>query len=124
MKHYILRNSKTGYFFNGTNFSEESANKATRFDSAPSVEAIKLVWACPVQVIEITDEQIEKLNLSDELEARAEAHRREAREIERRLSASYTVGKQAAATRLFNRATKLACEVYADFPKWGAHIAQ
>jgi hypothetical protein len=56
--YYILRHAKSGYFFNGTNFSEENAHKATRFNSAPSVEAVRLVWVCPVQVIAISEEQV------------------------------------------------------------------
>jgi len=121
--HYILRHAKTGHFFNGTNFSEENAHKATRFDAAPAAESVRLVWDCPVQVIAITSEQVAKLDLSDELDARADAHRAEARVIERRLGAAYTVGKNAAATRLSQRATRLAVEVYATFPRIGHAVA-
>ena len=120
--YYILRHAKTGCFFNGTNFSEENANKATRFNVAPAAEAVRLVWACPVQVIAITAEQVAKLDLSDELDARADAHRAEAHVIERRLSAAYTSGKAAAATRLQRRATRLAVEVYADVPRFGHNV--
>lgn len=119
MKTYILRNKITGLFLNETNFSEENANKAKRITGEISEAGIKAIWGANVQVIEITAEQIAKLDLSDELEVRAEAHRREAREIEKRLSAAYAAGKSAAATRLRQRANRLAVEVYANFPKWG-----
>lgn len=119
MKTYILRNKITGLFLNETNFSEENANKAKRITGEISEVGIKAIWGANAQVIEITAEQIAKLDLSDELEARAEAHRREAREIEKRLSASYSAGKNASATRLRRRAIQLAVEVYSAFPKWG-----
>lgn len=127
---YILRNPKTGLFFNGTNFSEENANKAVRFDSAPSAEAVKLVWACPVQVVAITAEQIEKLDLSDELEARAAKHLREVNGFKDAGRPTFGGGwgyasgaKLAAAKRLSQRATKIAVEVYATFPRWGIGAA-
>lgn len=119
MKTYILRNKITGQFLNEINFSEDNANKAKRITGEISEVGIKAIWGANVQVIEITDEQIAKLDLSDELDARAEAHRREAREIEKRLSAAYSTGKIAAATRLRKRASQLAFEVYSAFPKWG-----
>lgn len=119
MKTYILRNKITGLFFNGTNFSEQNANNAKRITDEISEVGIKAIWGANVQVIEITAEQIAKLDLSDELEARAESHRRDAREIEDRLSAAYAVGKNSAATRLRRRATELAVEVYSTFPKCG-----
>ena len=119
MKTYILRNKITGLFLNETNFSEENANKAKRITGEISEVGIKAIWGANVQVIEITAEQIAKLDLSDELEARAEAHRHEARGIEKRLTSAHAAGKSAAATRLRQRATRLAVEVYANFPKWG-----
>ncbi len=86
MKTYILRNKITGLFLNETNFSEENANKAKRITGEISEVGIKTIWGSNVQVIEITAEQIAKLDLSDELQDRAKSHRREAREIEALLS--------------------------------------
>lgn len=117
---FTLRHAKTGLFFNGTNFSEENANKATRFASAPDAEAVKLVWDIPVQIIAITDEQIAKLDKSDRLDERAAQHRREARAINNN---SVRAQREGAATRLSMRATKLAVEVYATFPRTGFNVA-
>lgn len=127
MTYYILRHAKTGAFFNGVNFGEDSANKAIRFASAPDADAVRLAWACPVQVIAITPEQIKTLDLSDELEARADAHLRDIRGFKDSGRPTFGGGwgyasgaKQAAATRLRQRATALAVGVYASFPRWGA----
>lgn len=116
MKTYILRNKITGLFLNETNFSEENANKAKRITGEVSEVGIKAIWGANAQLIEITAEQIAKLDKSDEMDARAEAHRREARTINH---TSVKAQKEGVATRLSRRATALACEVYATFPKYG-----
>lgn len=111
---FILRHAKNGLFFDGTNFSAQDANKATRFDVAPTASAVALVWACPVQVIEITGAQIEALELSDSLDLRAEAHVNKARTNPRAAASSAS-----AASRLRRRASELATEVYSSFPRLG-----
>jgi len=115
MKTSILRNKLTGLFFNGTNFSEECANKAKRFQGELSETAIKHMWA-NAQILEITPEQIAKLDLSDELESRAKAHRESAKSINH---PSVRAQREGASTRLFRRATKLATEVYSTFGHYG-----
>jgi hypothetical protein len=73
MKSYILRNKITGLFLNETNFSEGNVNKAKRITGEISEVGIKAIWGANVEVIEITAEQIAKLDLSDELESHTEA---------------------------------------------------
>jgi hypothetical protein len=112
----ILRNKLTGFFFDGTNFSAGDALKAKRVSGDVSEVAIKSIWGENTQVITISDEQIKKLELSDELEARAKAHRKNA------LTINHTgvVGQlEGAATRLQKRSNALSFEVYASFPNYG-----
>jgi hypothetical protein len=112
----ILRNKLTGFFFDGTNFSADDALKAKRVSGDVSEVAIKSIWGENTQVITISDEQIKKLELSDELEARAKAHRKNA------LSINHTgvVGQlEGAATRLQKRSNKLSYEVYTSFLNCG-----
>jgi len=112
--YFILRHAKSGLFFDGTNFSAEAANKATRFDAASSASAVALVWAGPVQVVEITGLQIEALDLSDSLEERALAHVLKARSNPHAAASSAS-----AASRLRRRASELAVAVYGSFPRLG-----
>ena len=114
---FLLRHATSGLFFDGTNFSAVDANKATRFDAAPAASAVALVWACPVQVVEITSQQIEALDLSDELEQRAQAHVLKARTNPRAAASSAS-----AASRLRRRASELFVAVYSSFPRAG-HVA-
>ena len=116
MKTYILRNKITGLFLNETNFSEQNANKAKRITGEVSEVGIKAIWSANAQLIEITAEQIAKLDLSDALNARADAHRTKARGINH---TSVRAQLEGAATRLSLRATRVACEVYATFFKSG-----
>jgi len=111
----ILRNKLTGLFFDGTNFSAEDALKAKRVGNVSEV-AIKSIWGENTQVITISDEQIKKLELSDELEARAKAHRKNAQAINHTGVAGQLEG---AATRLQKRSNVLSCEVYTSFPNYG-----
>lgn len=113
MKTYLLRNSVTGLFFNGTNFSAEEANTATRLVGPVNETALVSIWGANTQVIEITAAQIATLELSDECDRRAAKHRQEARGAIPYVSAP----KEAAATRLSRRATALAVSVYATFPR-------
>jgi hypothetical protein len=114
----ILRNKLTGLFFDGTNFSAEDALKAKRVGNASEV-AIKSIWGKNTQVITITNEVIEQLQLSDELEARAKAHRKNAQAINHTGVAGQLEG---AATRLQKRSNRLSCEVYASFPNCGRNV--
>lgn len=111
---FILRHAKNGLFFDGTNFSAQDANKATRFNMPPAASTIALVWACPVQVIEITSAQIEALELSDSLDLRAEDHVEKAR-----TNPHVAASSASAASRLRRRASELATEVYSSFPLFG-----
>jgi len=120
--YYILRHATSGQFFNGTNFSEENASKATRFDSAPTAEAVRLVWACPVQIIAVSEQQVAKLNLACKLESRAATHLAKVRDLNC-LNAAQIRGARTAASRLRQRATRLAVEVYATFPRVGHNVA-
>jgi hypothetical protein len=112
----ILRNKLTGLFFDGTNFSAEDALKAKRVSGDVSEVAIKSIWGENTQVITISDEQIKKLELSDELEARAKAHRKNALSINHTGVAGQLEG---AATRLQKRSNVLSYEVYTSFPNYG-----
>ena len=113
--HYILRNKLTGLFFDGTNFSAESANTCARFADAPNEVAARSVWGTNTQIIAITDAQIAALNESDRLDARANEHKRRIGCSEARHAAPYL----AAITRLRSRAAKLAFGVYSSFPRVG-----
>jgi hypothetical protein len=112
----ILRNKLTGLFFDGTNFSAEDALKAKRVNGDVSEVAIKSIWGENTQVITISDEQIKKLELSDELEARAKTHRKNALSINHTGVAGQLEG---AATRLQKRSNALSYEVYTSFPNYG-----
>jgi hypothetical protein len=101
---FLLRHAKSGLFFDGTNFSAEAANKATRFDVALGRPPVALVWADPVQVIEISSGQIAALDLADFLEERAQAHVLKAPSV---------------ASRHRRRASELAAAVYGSFPRLG-----
>lgn len=114
MKTYVLRNSRTGLFFNGTNFSAEEANTATRLVGPVNETALLSIWGVNTQLIEITDAQLATLDLSDECDRRAAAHRSEARTIN---NTSVQAQREGAATRLSRRATALAVSVYATFPR-------
>jgi hypothetical protein len=114
MKTYILRNSRTGLFFDGTNFSAEDANKATRLVGPVNEAALRSIWGANAQVVEITEAQIATLDLSDECDRRAAAHRTAARTINNN---SVQAQREGAATRLSRRATALAVSVYATFPR-------
>lgn len=110
MNYFILRNSRTGLFFNGTNFSEESANKAKQFSTVDATD-VKRIWGVYTQICEITSQQLAKLEQSDDLERRSRTHFVEASKINH---PSVRAQREGCATRLYRRATKLACEVYAD----------
>jgi hypothetical protein len=114
MKIRILRNSRTGLFFDGTNFSAEDANKALRLLDHVNEAAVQSIWGANTQVIEITEAQIATLELSDECDRRAAAHRTAARAINNN---SVQAQREGAATRLSRRAVALAVSVYATFPR-------
>jgi hypothetical protein len=116
MKSCIIQNQITGLFFDGTNFSAADATAAERFEVAPDSMAIRLVWGDNARVIEVTAEQWEKLELSDELTARANAQFEQGRKVG---ISRYAAPHFAACTRLGRRATAVACEVYKTFPKHG-----
>ena len=111
---FLLRHAKSGLFFDGTNFSAEAANKATRFDVALGRPPVALVWADPVQVIEISSGQIAALDLADFLEERAQAHVLKARSNPHAAASSASV-----ASRHRRRASELAAAVYGSFPRLG-----
>tara|TARA_R110002126_G_scaffold164749_1_gene312652 strand:+ start:152 stop:580 length:429 start_codon:yes stop_codon:yes gene_type:complete len=112
----ILRNKLTGLFFDGTNFSAENVLKAKRVGANVSEVAIKSIWGENTQVITVANDKIEKLELSEELEARANAHRKNARSINHTGVAGQLEG---AATRLQKRSNALSYEVYTSFPNYG-----
>lgn len=114
MKSYIIQNQITGLFFDGTNFSAADATAAKRFELAPDATAICLVWGGNARVIEVTAEQWKKLELSDELTARAAIQFNAARKV---TSPKIAGPIFAASTRLGLRATAIACDVYRTFPR-------
>ena len=115
----ILRNKLTGLFFDGTNFSAEDVLKAKSVSGDVSEVAIKSIWGENTQVITVTSDKIEKLKLSEELEARAKAHRKNALSINHTGVAGQLEG---AATRLQNRSNALSYEVYTSFPNYGRNV--
>jgi hypothetical protein len=118
---YVLRNKLTGYFFNGTNFSSEeiisATNPAQILNGEPDQIAIRQIWGSNTQIIVITEEQIETLKKSEELEVRYAEHRSAGFKA---ISAKVRGAHHAAMTRLGKRATELARSVYCNFPRIGS----
>jgi hypothetical protein len=71
---------------------------------------VALVWADPVQVIEISSGQIAALDLADFLEERAQAHV---------LRSHAAASSASVASRHRRRASELAAAVYGSFPRLG-----
>lgn len=134
MKKYILRNKLTGFFFNGTNFSAsdvygrfsngegiaaDEGSAAVIFKGEANEIAILAIWGVNVQIIEVTDAQLEVLKESANCEARACSRQREAIRVQDESSARFAAPLFSAATRLRTRANRLALEVYSTFPDFG-----